>query len=86
MKYGVDRDRRLRLLVEHGVWKTTYQGATIALVNDRAHLGSAPDALQTRIDRTQEILTQSGSAAFIPDVSFCNVQLGFPSDSTAQRA
>src|ERR1035437_1247808 len=80
MKYGVDRDRRLRLLVQHGVWKATYQGAAVALVNDRVHLGSAPDAFQTRIDRTQELLTQSGSAAFIPDVGFCNVQLGFRSD------
>src|ERR1035437_1744033 len=51
MKYGVDRDRRLRLLVQHGVWKATYQGAAVALVNDRVHLGSAPDAFQTRIDQ-----------------------------------
>ena len=80
MKYGVDRDRGLRRLVKHGVWKATYKGATVALVNDRVHLGSAPDAFQTRIDRSQELLTQSGSAALIPDVGFCNVQLGFRSD------
>src|ERR1035438_9252879 len=80
MKYGVDRDRRLRLLVEHGVWKPTYQGATVALVNDRVHPGLTPDAFHARIDRTQELLTQSDSAAFIPDVGFCNVQLGFRSD------
>src|ERR1039457_1457563 len=79
MKYGVDRDHRLRLLVEHGVWKPTYQGATVALVNDRVHPGLTPDAFHTRIDRTQELLTQSGSAAFVPDVGFCNVQLGFRS-------
>ena len=46
-------------LVKHGVWKATYQRATVALVNDRVHVGSAPDAFQTRIDRTQELLTSS---------------------------
>src|ERR1035437_2644628 len=80
MEYGVDRDRCLRLLVEYGVWKATYQGTTVALVNDSVHLGSAPDAFQTRIDRTQELLAQPGSAAFIPDVGSCNVQLSFRSD------
>lgn len=39
MKYGVDRDRSLRRLVKHGVWKAAYQGATVALVNDRVYLG-----------------------------------------------
>src|SRR5437660_1036530 len=80
MKYGVDRDCRLRRLVKHGVWKATYEGAAVALVNDRVHLGSAPDAFQTRLDRTQELLTQPGSAAFIPDVGFCNVRFGFRND------
>jgi len=60
-------DRRLRQLVEHGVWKATYQGATVALVNDRVHLGSAPGVFQTRIDRTRKLLTQSGSPASIPE-------------------
>jgi hypothetical protein len=38
--------RRLRWLEKHGVWKATYEGATVALVNDRVHLGSGPDAFQ----------------------------------------
>ena len=80
MEDGVDRDRRRRLLVEHCVWESPYQGATVVLVNDRIHLRSAPDAFQTRIDRSQELLTQSEPATLIPDAGFRNVQLGFRSD------
>jgi hypothetical protein len=43
--------------MKYGVWKATYQGSTVALVNDRVHLGPAPGAFQTRIERTQELLT-----------------------------
>ncbi len=39
MKDGVDRDLLPRRLVKHGVWKAPYKGATVALVNDRVHLG-----------------------------------------------
>jgi hypothetical protein len=80
MKDGVNRDRGLRMLVEDGVRKAAYEGAAVALVNDRVHLGTAPDAFNARIDRTQELLTQPGSPAFIPDTGICDIRLGFRSD------
>jgi hypothetical protein len=65
------------MLVEDGIRKATYRGATVAIVNNRVHLGSTPDAFDARIDRTQELLAQPDSATFVPDAGFCNIQLGF---------
>jgi hypothetical protein len=73
MKHSVDRDIRLRLLVEDSLRKTAYQGATVALVNDRVQLGSTPDAFHARIHQTQELLAQSGPATLIPDKGFRNI-------------
>ncbi len=80
MEYGVDRNPRLQPLVEHGIWKATYQRAAAALMNDGENRGSTPDAFQTRIDRTQELLTESSSSAVLPNVGLRNLQLGFRRD------
>jgi len=86
MKYGVDRDRRFQRLVKHGIWKATYQRATVTLMNDGVNRGSTPDAFQTRIDRTQELLTQSGSASLHTRRTPLQCPTRLPERSPAQRA
>ncbi len=76
-QYGINRDRLICMLVENSIRETTYQSAAITLMNDGEHIGLAPNALNTPINRTKELLSQSDSAAFVPSVSFRDIQFSF---------
>ncbi len=77
MKYGVNCYCRFCVLVKDAIWKAPYQQTTIRLMNERRQFGLTVDAFHRRIDRTQEVLAQAYSATLIPDVSLCNIELGF---------
>ena len=77
VKDGVDGYRPLCILVEYSIWKAPYQGAAIGLINHGVQLRLSTDAFQTRIHRTQELLSQPRSPTFIPTVSLGDVEFGF---------
>ena len=60
-----------------GVWKASYQGSMIGFMNERVHPGLSTDGSHTRIDPTQELLSQPDSLTLVPDVSLRNIEFGF---------
>jgi hypothetical protein len=73
VKHAVHRNRCLRVLVKHRIRKAPNQTTSIALMNDGIYLRPSSDACNTRIDRTQELLTQSGSTPPVPGIGVRNV-------------
>jgi len=66
VKHRVDCYRRFGVFEKDGVSKSSYQAATVRLVNERIDEGLAADALNTRIERTEELLAHTHLAGFIP--------------------
>ena len=71
--------RLLQSIPDHKdrVRKASYQGSAIILMNERVHLGMVADSFHTRINRTQELLSQPDSSTLVPDISFRNIEFGF---------
>jgi hypothetical protein len=76
VKHGVHRYRRFCTLEKDGVWKPPHQSPAVRLVNHGIDQRLAADALDTRIERTEELPAQPQPVSFIPDIRFGDIELG----------